>query len=88
MKCSCCFVEGFNDTSSFGVPGGVYYDEVHKSKIMNEFWSDKENEQMYCYKYNNFEALWKTVTSLISGYQPNISIRLKLAENLIKASKI
>jgi len=91
----CCIVSGFDDTSSFGVPGGVYYDEVHKSKIMNDFWSDryilakkKENEQMYCYKYNNFDALWKTVTSLISGYQPNISVRLALAENLIKLNKL
>jgi len=92
---SCCIVSGFDDTSSFGVPDGVYHNEVHKSKIMKEFWSDryilakkKENEQKYCYKYNNFEALWKTVVSLISGHQPNISVRLALAENLIKLNKL
>jgi len=89
-KCSCCIVSGFDDTSSFGVPGGAYHDDkVYKSKIIKKFWSDRYRYHIdNNHKYNNYDGLWKTVALLVSGHHQNISVRIKLAENLIKASRI
>lgn len=81
MGYCCSITEGFNDTSSLNVYGGVYYSEVYRSKIILDFWQ-------YGYKYKNNVGLNKVVNSLILGYQKDISIKLKLAENLIKANKI
>lgn len=78
---SCILTQGFNDTSSYNPANEIHYVEVYRSPIIHG-WLVGE------YHCKNHQALRKVVNSLIRGYQPNISVRLALAENLIKANTI
>ena len=75
----CCIVSGFNDEPT--KPTRIHYSEVYRSKYIQDFWYNEV-------KYKNYESLNSIVDFLISGIHKDISVRLALAENLIKLNKL